>query len=155
VRDETNLRPVWLRSRCCTSVSASGCSFSTGWRGASYQPLGCRCVCVSRVCGPCSPCVALFSPADCWATPSLDGPPLKRLTCPSCRQHFFSHKSIRVSFTGGWMTIIAYFLNALAGCVPTARSASGLNPLPHCVCMHVRACVCTRTRECFLITLHF
>ena len=30
-------------------------------------------------------------------------------------EFFFSHRSIRLSYTGGWISIAAFFLNALAG----------------------------------------
>ena len=29
--------------------------------------------------------------------------------------HFFSHRSIQLSFTGGWITMVAFFFNSLAG----------------------------------------
>ena len=37
--------------------------------------------------------------------------------------HFFSSTSMRISFAGGWVAIIASFLNALAGFVRDARTA--------------------------------
>ena len=44
--------------------------------------------------------------------------------------HFFSSTSIRVSFAGGWVAIIASFLNALGGSVRHAPTARGLAPAP-------------------------
>jgi len=46
-------------------------------------------------------------------------------------EHFFSHRSIRLSSTGGWISIVAFFLNSLAGgcflCVVVERAKKCLD----------------------------
>lgn len=60
-------------------------------------------------------------------------------------EFFFSHRSIRLSYTGGWISIAAFFLNALAGgcflmlIVERSKKCFDFAVTAHCV--HLCCCV--------------
>ena len=41
----------------------------------------------------------------------------------------FSAKSISVSYTGGWVVIVAFFINALAGCMLSSLPLIAADPM--------------------------